>query len=402
MSSHYIDKVPKWPEFSIIGDEVSGSVPVTQIGSWRELPSLLENSFFNRPKTQLIYRGHRCYNWSLTPSLGRLDSRNIITKKIATAQLQLFRRAVRGRISDRSLVEESENYELWSVGQHHGLMTPLLDWTYSPYVALFFAFEKEDNSERNLHRAIFMLNKTYIEADERCPSVHVLEPRKDDHGRLVNQAGLFTYTDYENTLENYLLDSLKDEVLGEVSMEEEVEKTKELAKYICKIYIPNQERTECLQHLRMMNVHHASLFPDLLGAAQYCNLLMEQDTTASQKPEFIQEVKTEKKSEIAHIEESANAEVLVQVKTLREILDTPTAASGLKPALLDIIAGELAEKLSKINYVDWDKRESAKASMRNIARGVLRRHGYPTTAVKVVISKLLGTIKFDTPVGTKG
>lgn len=233
----HFDKVPEWPSFAIVGDDVSGRVPVTRLKSWRELTQLLETPFFNRPREQLIFRGHRRYDWPLTPSLGRFDPRNIITQEVADAQLRLFRRAVRGRIADRTLVEIDEQNELWSVGQHHGLMTPLLDWTYSPYVALFFAFEKEDRQQGELdnpYRAIYVLNKSHVEAEDRCPDVSVLEPRKDDHGRLVNQAGLFTYSSYGNTLENFLIESLRDEVLGEVTEDEEAA---ELAKYICKIWL---------------------------------------------------------------------------------------------------------------------------------------------------------------------
>ncbi|MDA8254347.1 MAG: FRG domain-containing protein [Betaproteobacteria bacterium] len=393
----HFDRVPEWPAFAVTGDEVSGRVPVTRITSWRKLPELLEDPFFNRPKTQLIYRGHRRYDWPLTPSLGRFDPRNIITKEVAEAQLRLFRRAVRGRISDRTLVEIDEEDELWAVGQHHGLLTPLLDWTYSPYVALFFAFEKEDRrhgEHDNPYRAVYLLNKSHVEAEDKCPDVSVLEPRKDDHGRLVNQAGLFTSSAYDNTLENFLIDSLRDEVLGQVSEEDEA---KELAKYICKIYIPNEERAECLRHLRMMNVHHASLFPDLLGAAQYCNVMVGEEAIDYRQAE----IEHKAQPEVAEVEAVAPAVALAaaaaqdKAQSLLEVLAAHADAAGVEPARLELIAQELATELTKNQYVDWDKRESVKAAMRNAARAVMRRLGYPIIAREVILDQLLGAMKTE-------
>lgn len=448
-AARYFDRVPLWPGFSVLGDDVSGRVPVTRIPSWRKLPDLLEAPFFNRPKTQLIYRGHRRYDWPLTPSLGRFDPRNIITEGVADAQLRLFRRAVRGRISDRTLVEDAEEHELWSVGQHHGLMTPLLDWTYSPYVALFFAFEQEDRRHGELdnpYRAIYVLNKSHVEADDKCPDVSVLEPRKDDHGRLVNQAGLFTYSAYGNTLENFLINSLRDEVLGAVA---EGEEARELANYICKIYIPNEERAECLRHLRMMNVHHASLFPDLLGASQYCNVLVAQEAITHLEAELAKqgnalphsaetqegppivgglplqkslsmrrlagtpEAETCSTEPLAALSLAAvlaqwgnalapSAETPVtmptkavpseQVVSLREVLAGPPEAAGVEAARLDLMAGELAAELSAQQFVDWHKRESVRAAMRNTARALLRRLGYPANAREAVIDRILESL----------
>lgn len=388
----YFDALPKWPNFLVTADEVSGRVPVTRIETWRQLPNILEDAYFRRPKTQLIFRGHRRYDWPLTPSLGRFDSRKIITQEVAETQLALFRRAVRGRISDRSLVEEGEDNELWSVGQHHGLFTPLLDWTYSPYVALFFAFEGEDRTGElnNQYRAIYVLNKTHVEADDKCPNVHVLEPRKDDHGRLVNQAGLFTYSSYGNTLENFLIESLHEEVLQGVNEDEEVG---ELAKYLCKIYIPNDERAECLRHLRMMNVHHASLFPDLIGASNYCNILVAQEAIEHQELEIEREASLVPATAESQTTIRRVPSVGGEVQSFQQILASPPSASSVEPARLELIAQHLAAELASKQYVDWDKRESVKAAMRNAARVVLRRLGYPADAREAVIDQLLGSIK---------
>lgn len=388
----YFDRVPQWPHLSSLSDEASGRVPVSRVESWRKFSEILEEPFFNRPKTQLVFRGHRRYDWPLSPSLGRLDARSIITKEAAEAQLRLFRRAVRGRLSDRSLVEINEEHELWAVGQHHGLMTPLLDWTYSPYVALFFAFEKEDRKAEldNSYRAIYVLNKTYVEQEDRCGDVELLEPRKDDHGRLVNQAGLFTFCTHGNTLENFLINSLHDEILQNIA---EGDEARELANYICKIYVPNEDREGCLRHLRRMNVHHASLFPDLIGAAEYCNILVAEDSRQRAIEEAGQEtiigsLDAAMPPMTALIKGSVTLRITPSAK-LEAVLKHPDESAQVEPGRLALIASEIQAEIERNKVVDWDKRESVKARLRNVVRSALRKYGYPQSVREGVVAKVL-------------
>lgn len=91
----------------------------------------------------------------------------------------------------------------------------------------------------------------------------------------MNQAGLFTFSPTDATIENKLANVLADDELFD---DEELRAawrcgSRTSAFYICKIYVRNEERDACLRHLRRMNVHHASLFPDLLGASEYCNVI---------------------------------------------------------------------------------------------------------------------------------
>ncbi|HAT7642885.1 TPA: FRG domain-containing protein, partial [Enterobacter asburiae] len=257
LPDNYWEKIPKWNSdlpkrsFVITADKFSGRIPVTRIDDWHDFTHLLESEFFNQPDVQLVFRGHRRFDWSMTPTLGRVTLNGIVTKELAERQLILFRKAIRGRIKDHSLLDDGpEDDELWSIGQHHGLMTPLLDWTYSPYVALFFAFCKEDQIEEddNPYRSIYILNKTFITENEICQDIRLFEPKKDDHGRLVSQAGLFTYSPYDATIENKLAEILSnEEVHGEdFANASEDEEAYILAKYICKIYVKNEKQGECL------------------------------------------------------------------------------------------------------------------------------------------------------------
>jgi len=402
-TSDYFEKIPLWSadgsarRFEIMADELSGRIPVTRLESWRDFTDLLESDFFNRPGEQLVFRGHRRFDWSLMPTLGRLTTNGIVTEALAQAQLERFKRAVRGRLSDAAMVDEDD--ELWSVGQHHGLMTPLLDWTYSPYVALFFAFHKEDSKDEqkeNTYRAVYVLNKSFLAEHEGETGIRVWEPRKDDHGRLVNQAGLFTFSPTDATIENKLATVLADDELFE---DEELRSASEdeqpgiLAKYICKIYIRNEERDACLRHLRRMNVHHASLFPDLLGASEYCNVM----TTEAEMAAAIQ--RRGKHHEVT-ITESVAVPDLVDATvtpatppaTLTSIVDLlrqPSGAEQVEPGRIALIAEELASSIAKNKVVDWETRDAVQARLRNVVRVVLRKYGYPQTLREQVADQVL-------------
>lgn len=378
---HYghLKKNPDWPEFKLFIEFESGRIPVTKVNGWRHFSEILEDAFFNRFKEELVYRGHRRFDWPLTPSLGRLDHRGIITDETATAQIEFFRKAVRGRLLDRTLVNIKEEEELWAVGQHHGLMTPLLDWTYSPYVALFFCFENlDDPSEiENPYRTIYVLNKTY--ADRPDNPIYIIEPRKDDHGRLVNQAGLFTKSDYGETIENQLINSLQEGDLIDSSEEEEAA---EFAKYICKIYIPNEDRDDCIRHLRRMNVHHASLFPDLLGASEHTNAIISEIKKLEDIRRSEEEVEEEASSEEEVIPESLT-------ELIEQILRKPEESKQVEAGRIRIISKELAQEIQKNQLVDWIKRDNIQAQLRVKARVTLRKYGYPKNLMDTVSEDLI-------------
>lgn len=406
----YWEKIPLWtsnqPEksFDITSDSISGRIPVTRLEHWRDFSVLLESPFFNRVDTQCIFRGHRRYDWEMTPTLARITKNGIITEELAKQQLDMFRKAIRGRIKDHSLLDdenEREHDELWSIGQHHGLMTPLLDWTYSPYVALFFAFSKEDQQDEkdNPYRAVYILNKSFIADDNLCPDIRVFEPKKDDHGRLVSQAGLFTFSPFDATIENKLTEVLTGEDFpgDELKTAAEEDQPAILAKYICKVYIKNEEQQECLRHLRRMNVHHASLFPDLIGAADYCNIFMAEVERNKQlhkidfsAPSYIGTggltLGGAASTEFTASPQEQNATSII------ELLKSTPESKEVEPSRIELIADELNKYLAKSMVVDWQERETVQAEMRNVTRVLLRKYGYPVNARDKIVDNILDVI----------
>lgn len=91
------------------------------------------------PDQNYLYRGQADpYNWSLIPSPFRDGKNHVFSRHFLSQTVEDFRRNIIGLdlINPYELSED----DLWMYGRHYELNTPLLDWTYSSYIAAFFAF----------------------------------------------------------------------------------------------------------------------------------------------------------------------------------------------------------------------------------------------------------------------
>jgi hypothetical protein len=171
------------------------------------------------------------------------------------------------------------------------MATPMLDWTYSPFVALYFAFEQEKcdctgDWKEPKDRAVFALAHHLIPAEE-VPKDHPMPiaPKCMGNYRLTSQWGLFlkmpdrVYDKEGNyqgpmDLEAYISKQFENDTFG--AFPGGLGNLHPRA-ILQKFTIPSSEkdRFECLRFLDQMNINRASLFPDLDGAAQYVNNLWE-------------------------------------------------------------------------------------------------------------------------------
>jgi hypothetical protein len=118
------------------------------IDSWDELVRKIINL---KEGEDWIFRGQelkgkRAPFWDLEPTLERaLRNCNISLNKASIIEKNLLREFQRRYHHYSSVVPEEDDYLEWfSIMAHYGTPTRFLDWTYSRYIAIFFALEKAD------------------------------------------------------------------------------------------------------------------------------------------------------------------------------------------------------------------------------------------------------------------
>ena len=198
--------------------------------------SALMDAFDMHPAT--IYRGVASYDHHrLIPSVGR----NIGFKYSKSKEERMFR-LFKEKATPFLRERPRDDWKFLAVAQHYGLPTRLLDWTWNPLVASFFAVLESNEDDG----AVYPLYAATV--PPHSPSVSPLEISgyciyKPPHfyDRIIAQSGLFTSQDKPD--QEFPVDECD------------------------VIIIPHRLKAEMRHRLRILNIHTGSLFPSLEGVA---------------------------------------------------------------------------------------------------------------------------------------
>lgn len=245
--------------------------------TWNEF-----KSFVDELSENWAFRGQAHAEWHLQNTIERADFIRL-HKTIEAEFLAEFQRGARNYLTRDQIPEHL--IEWLALMQHHGAPTRLLDFTKSPFIAAYFAFEiAPAKAERliaiwavNIHflksRSLEKLSELYSDDLEKtkklineslfekifynnnCSLVFPVEPFRMNR-RYSLQQSLFVSTG--NAAEPFM-DQL--EFLGE-----------DMSKAVIKIELPASLQKQVIRDLQKMNLHRASLFPDLDGYASSMRL----------------------------------------------------------------------------------------------------------------------------------
>ncbi|KAA1163822.1 FRG domain-containing protein [Pseudoalteromonas fuliginea] len=238
--------------------------------SWNGFLDFFHHENALRQNQSYVFRGHASEEWKLEPTLKRkITDESTDSSKIEKKTLEAFQKHCLGR-RGHNPTDLSES-EWWALGQHFGLNTPLLDWSESPYVAAFFAFNSENEESDNV--IIWLLSKGVnlkpcVEKLKSENHLEFLTPYLDENARLINQRGLFVRSPNMMCISEWIEEIKEDGTID-----------------LARVLIPRSEKEFALDSLDKMNINDFTLFPDLSGSGKYANYVVNRDNEYYRKAE---------------------------------------------------------------------------------------------------------------------
>lgn len=232
------------------------SLRATQLKTWNDFKGIVNALEAKR----FIFRGQENSDWRLRSSFYRSGRANLerylvqdvndLQKVFSIASPHVF-----------NLGDPLHYGAFLNLAQHHGYPTPLLDWTWSPYVAAFFAFRKiAKQGSSDDRRKVRILKLDLLEWGKLTrpgklfpiwPHIAVLDALAFGNPRAIPQQSISTASN---------LDDIEAHV-------EEME-SKLGKKYLEALDIPVAERNTVMHELALMGITAGSLFPGLDGACE--------------------------------------------------------------------------------------------------------------------------------------
>ncbi len=219
------------------------------ISSWNEFKEFVAN---NNPR-DTIYRG-QSGPYPLQTSFHRTSRKDLT--RYRDNDIAILHRALSSKT--RHFFDLGQPQQLGAflnLAQHHGFPTPLLDWSYSPYVAAYFAYSGVGtNSSLDGSVRIFCLDKHVLSENTPqyqyltyvFPHLSILEALSIENDRAVPQQGLLTLTNVQD-IESFLH-------VVESRIGNQILKV---------IDLPKTETRRVMAELKLMGITQSSLFPGI-------------------------------------------------------------------------------------------------------------------------------------------
>lgn len=247
------------------------------IHSWEELQEIIFRDIWDenlmRYRSDFIYRGVSDKDFDLVPKLNRICSHDL------TLEESLLRNFKKYGYAD--LGNYHSFWQTVALGQHYGLPTRLLDWTYSPLVAAHFATENTDEYDKDgaitcldfgkLNKQLPpSLREVLLKAGSKNFTIEMLEKSVEDFEKLKAQSDKPFALFFEPA-------SISDRIVNQYALFSVVSDSSVLLSDILKDYddlwfkiiIPKEVKLELRDKLDYINISERLIYPGLDGICKW-------------------------------------------------------------------------------------------------------------------------------------